>query len=89
MKNHFYPMSLQKAKEKEFLELEQETMSVLQYASKFIEVSGYPPTYVAKETLRMNRFESRLDHKLKVSRYVCTYSSYQEMYNVAINVEQA
>jgi len=29
MKNHFYPMSLQKAKKKEFLELEQGRMSVL------------------------------------------------------------
>ena len=74
MKNHFYPISLQKAKE--FLELEQGRMSVIQYASKFLELSRPAPTYVANETLKMNRSESGLNHKLTVATSVRPYNSY-------------
>ena len=44
IKNCFYPISLQKEKEKEFLELEKGRMSVLQYAFKFMELSHFDPT---------------------------------------------
>jgi len=37
IKDHFYPTSLQKAKENKFMQLEQGNMSVLDYASKFME----------------------------------------------------
>ena len=60
IKNRVYPISLQKAKEKEFLELDQGSISVVQYASKFIELSHFAPTYVGNETLKMNQFESSL-----------------------------
>ena len=89
MKNHFYPISFQKAKEIEFLELEQRRMSVLQYASKFMELSYFAPAYVANKTLKMNQFKSGLNHKLKVSMSICTYNSHQEMYDTAVNVERA
>ena len=39
IKDHFYPISLQKAKEGEFMQLQQGNMSVLEYASKFMELS--------------------------------------------------
>ena len=54
IRNHFYPIFLQKAKEKEFLELEQWRMSVVQYASKFTELSRFALAYVASETLGRN-----------------------------------
>jgi len=41
LKNRFYPMSLQKAKEDEFIRLQQGKMSILEYASKFIEFSYF------------------------------------------------
>ena len=88
-KNHFYPISLQKAKEKEFLELEQGRTSVVQYASKFMELSHFAAAYMANEILKMIQFEFELNHKLKVTMSVCPYSSYQEMYDTAINLERA
>jgi len=41
-------------------------MSVVQYASKFMEFSHFAPAYVASETLKVNQFKFGLNHKLKV-----------------------
>jgi len=62
-------------------------MSVLQYASKFMELSCFALAYVVNEILKMNRFEYGLNHKLKVSMSVCTCRSYLEMHDIAINVK--
>jgi len=39
IKDRFYPISLQKAKDGEFMQLQQGNMSALEYASKFMELS--------------------------------------------------
>ena len=59
-KNRFYPVSLQKVKEDEFIVLQQGRMSVLEYASKFMELSSFTAAYVDGEKLKMNRFEAEL-----------------------------
>jgi len=48
-------MSLQKAKEDEFLYLQQGKMSVLEYALKFVELSAFAPAYAADERLEPSR----------------------------------
>ena len=45
LKSRFYLVSLQKAKENEFMQLQQGKMSVLEYASKFIKLSCFAPTF--------------------------------------------
>jgi len=45
--------------------LQQGKMSVLEYASKFMELSHFAPVYGADEKLRMNRFEVALNPGLK------------------------
>jgi len=55
IKDHFYPVSLWKAKENEFMQMQQGSMSVLEYASKFMELSHFAPAFVADEILKMNR----------------------------------
>ena len=42
IKSQFYPVSLQKMKENEFMQLQQEGISVLEYVSKFIELHVSP-----------------------------------------------
>ena len=37
------------------------SMTVMQYASKFIEISKFAPEYVSSERLKMRRFEEGLD----------------------------
>ena len=58
LKNRFYPVSLQKAKEDEFIRLQQGRMTILEHASKCMELSRFTPTYVADEKLKMNHFKS-------------------------------
>ena len=65
IKDHFYPMSLQKVKENEFMQLQQGKMSMLEYASKFIKLSHFTPTFVADERLKMNHFVARLNPNIK------------------------
>ena len=54
-----------------------------------MELSLFTPAYVANETLKMNLFEFKLNHKLKVEMSICPYSSYRDMYDIVINVRRA
>ena len=89
IKVHFYPISLQKAKEGEFMQLQQGNMSVLKYASKFIKLSRFALAFVADERLKMNQFETRLNSTLKERMSVRQYASYVDLYDTAVNVERA
>jgi len=89
LKNRFYPMSLQKAKEDEFIRLQQGKMGILEYASKFIEFSYFTPGYVGDEKLRMNRFEAGLNPRLKEKMSVRHYTLYEDIYDTTVNVERA
>jgi len=65
IKDHFYPISLQKAKEGEFMQLQRGSISVLEYASKFMELLRFAPAFIADERLKMNRFEAGLNPTIK------------------------
>jgi len=57
----FYPVVVQRQKEKEFMELKMSsTMTMMQYASKFTELSRFVPEFVLSERLKMRRFEEHL-----------------------------
>ena len=57
----FYPVVVQRQKEKEFVELKmRDTMTIMQYASKFTELSRFVPKFVSSERLKMRRFEEGL-----------------------------
>ena len=75
IKDHFYPIALQKAKEGEFMQLQQGNMSALMYASKFMELSRFIPAFVADERLKMNRFKARLNPNIKERMSVRQYTS--------------
>ena len=64
-------------------------MSVLEYASKFMELSHFAPTYLVDEKLRTNCFEVGLNPSLKEQMWVRHYTSYEDMYDTAINMEKA
>jgi len=88
LKNCFYPVFLQKAKEDEFIRLQQGRMTVLEYASKFIELSRFAPVYIADEKIKMNQFEAGLNLGIKEKMSVRHYTSYEDMYNTAVNVDR-
>ena len=55
----FYPVMVRRQKEKEFMELKMsDKMTVMQYTSKFTELSRFIPEFVSSKRLKMRRFEA-------------------------------
>jgi len=71
------------------MQLQQGNMSVLEDASKFMELSRFSPTFVADERLKMNRLEARLNPTIKERMSIRQYASYIDLYDTAVNVERA
>ncbi|XP_074289104.1 uncharacterized protein LOC141614244 [Silene latifolia] len=88
LRSKFYPVSLRRQKEEEFNSLRQGSMSVMEYAAKFMELSRFAPHMVATEELRMNRFERGLNWSLRDRLSTHTCLNYQEMYDKATNAER-
>ncbi|XP_056691541.1 uncharacterized protein [Spinacia oleracea] len=88
LRDKFYPPSLRKQKEDEFLHLQQGTMSVMEYANKFMELSRFAPELVSTEQSRMNRFERGLHLKYQDRLATQRFTSYQDMVDIAVNVER-
>jgi len=85
----FYPITIQRQKEKEFSELKMSNnMTVMQYASKFIELSRFVLKYMAFERLKMRKFEEGLAiyiHSQLASQPIYTY---QELCEKAAEVDR-
>ena len=62
-------------------------MNVLDYASKFMELSRYAPAFITNRKLKMNCFEAGLHPNIKERMSVRQYASYEDLYNTAVNVE--
>ena len=56
----YFPTSTLHAKAKEFLELKQGTMMVLEYVAKFIELARFTDDYVATDMAKVRKFEDGL-----------------------------
>ena len=63
-------------------------MLVMEYAAKFNELSLFTPTQVVTEHARMNRFEHRLDHSIKWKFAAIMFTSFQDIYHQALEVER-
>ena len=56
----FFPASSRHAKSREFLELKQGTMTVLEYVAKFTELARFGEDYVASDMAKLKNFEDGL-----------------------------
>ena len=84
----FYPMHLQKQKQKEFLTLRQGNLSVMEYASRFTELSRFASEFVATDRMKILRFEEGLAPYIRnqlVGQHVQTS---QELYELAAEIER-
>ena len=68
----FFPASTRYAKAREFLELRQEAMIVLEYAAKFTELVRFRDDYVATGMAKVRMFEDGL--KLSIRAQDCKTS---------------
>ena len=64
-------------------------MSVLEYTSRFMELSQFAPAFVVDERLKMNRFEAGLNSTVKKRMSVRQYASCVDLYDTTVNVEMA
>ena len=64
------------------------SMSVLQYASKFTELSRFVPEFVSSERLKMRRFEEGLAFYIRNQLAGQPILTYQELYERAAEVER-
>ena len=62
---------------------------MVEYASKFMELSRFAPAFVADERLNMNRFEAGLNPGVKERMSVQQYASYVDLYDIVVNGERA
>ena len=56
----YFPDTVRHAKAEEFLELKQETMTVMDYAARFTELARFADDYVATDMAKVRRFENGL-----------------------------
>ena len=70
------------------MQLQQGSKNVLEYASKFTELSRFAPTFVADERLQMNWFKAGLNLTIKERMSVHQYFSYVNLYDSTINAER-
>ena len=57
MDAQYYPLDIKRAKEQEFLRLEQGQISVMEYATKINQLSRFAPNQVVVEEIRIDYFE--------------------------------
>ena len=56
----YFPATAKHAKAQEFLELKQETMTVMEYVARFIELACFSDDYVATDMAKVGIFENGL-----------------------------
>ena len=59
-KGKYFPASVRHAKAREFLELRQGTMTVLEYVDRFTELARFGDDYTATDAAKFKRFEDGL-----------------------------
>ena len=63
-------------------------MTVMQYASRFTELSKFVPEFVSSEKLKMRRFEESLAFYIRNQLARQPILTYQELYERAAEVER-
>ncbi|XP_057543306.1 uncharacterized protein LOC130821529, partial [Amaranthus tricolor] len=86
LRQQFYPPSLQRKKENEFLHLRHGLMTVIEYNCKFNELSRFASDIVSKESVRASRFFEGLS--LKIQKGIGKYSDFRDLYDRVLKYER-
>jgi len=80
LKVKFYPVVVQRKKEKEFIELKMSgSMTILRYTSKFTKLSMFVPEFMSSKMLKMGRFEESLAFYIRNQLCGQLIFTYQEL----------
>jgi len=86
MNAQYYSHDVRRTKEQKFLCLKQGEMRVIEYVTKFNELSRFAPNQVATEEMMMDHFEQGLRGEIKQIIAVYAYANFQEMYQRVVKV---
>ena len=84
----YFPASARHAKAREFLELRQGMMTVLEYVARFTELAHFGDDYVATDAAKVRRFEDGL--KLSIMGKIVSHNlqDLDSMVNTALLIER-
>ena len=86
MDHQYYPRDVQWMKEQEFLSMKQGNLSVMEYASKFNELSKFTPHQVSTKKRRMDPFEQGLRGNINSMIAGQTFENFQDMYQRVVKI---
>ncbi|XP_021731339.1 uncharacterized protein LOC110698250 [Chenopodium quinoa] len=86
VRDKFYPSFLQKQKAEEFSNLAMGNMSVIEYYTKFIEMSRFTTESVSTEKSKARKFESGLTTDLQLKLCGQVFETLDEVYGRAANL---
>ena len=84
----FFPASSRHTKAREFLELKQGTMTVLEYVSKFTELARFGDDYVASDMAKVRKFEDGLKLSIRGKIVGLLLQDMDSMVRTALAIEK-
>ncbi|XP_028070064.1 uncharacterized protein LOC114272540 [Camellia sinensis] len=84
----YFPATYRYEKEREFLRLEQEELTVAQYEAKFISLSRFAPSFVDDVEVKCCRFTDGLDLDIKYRIRVLGITNYSTLVDKALTAEK-
>ena len=84
----FFPAPARHAKAREFLELKQGSMTVLEYVAKFTELARFGDDYVAKNMAKVRKFEDGLKLSIRGKIVGFLLHDMDSMVRMAMTIER-
>ena len=84
----YFPAPAQHAKAREFLELKQGTMTMLEYVTKFIELASFTDDYVATDMAKLRNFEDGLKLSIRGKIMGLLLQDMELMVMIAMTIEK-
>ena len=84
----YFPDTARHSKAQEFLELKQETMTVLEYVARFTELARFADDYVATDMAKVRRFENGLKLSIRGRIVGLHLQDIDSMVGMALTIER-
>ena len=84
----YFPDTARHAKAKEFLELKQGTMTVMDYVARFTELARFADDYVATDMAKVRRFENGLKLSIRFKIVGLRLQDMDSMVGTALTIER-
>ena len=84
----YFPATARHAKAKEFLELKQGTMTMMEYVAKFIELAHFSDDYMDTDRAKVRKFENGMKLSIRGKIVVLLLHDMDSMVRMAMTIER-